>query len=279
MTHSEGRRLAMPGQISKPIAVKIQKKLQAATFGAAKAGSGSKLEELLKLHDRDGEGELDAGELTRLVRKGFNIPKHELSDEEITMLVDALDDDGSKTLNIHELSDFIKRGIATFGSKPTVGLTATEERRMKMNPKCVRRAPRQPTWRDFEEVDDDDDPAPVVPVPAGVDDYSALTSPELLASSRPSTSPALRRELSPSRHAARTLLRSAGGRRPSVFDTTDDAFTSQSRNSKTLAAASSAALPSHLICANSGYRTFSFAPEQRREVVVRDSWQYTSRVR
>ena len=100
-------------KIDKEKAVKIQKKLQAATLGPT-VSTGTKLEELLKLHDRSGDGLLDAAELTKLIRKDFNVQKHEISDEDIQALVDALDDDGNATLSIHELADFIKRGTATF---------------------------------------------------------------------------------------------------------------------------------------------------------------------
>ena len=61
------------------MATRIQMKLKAATFGIT-VGTGTKLEELLKLYDNTGDGELDQRELTRLIRKHFNIGAHELPD-------------------------------------------------------------------------------------------------------------------------------------------------------------------------------------------------------
>ena len=90
-------------KIDKAKAQKIQKALKAATFGAAKTTGGSKLEELLKLHDRSGDGLLDAAELTLLIRRDFKITPYELADDDIATLVEALDDDGTGTLSCDEL--------------------------------------------------------------------------------------------------------------------------------------------------------------------------------
>ena len=54
------------------------------------------------------DGELDHRELTQLIRREFNVQRHELSDEDIRELVNALDDDGTKTISTVELADFIK---------------------------------------------------------------------------------------------------------------------------------------------------------------------------
>ena len=69
-------------RFNKAMATRIQMKLKAATFGIT-VGTGTKLEELLKLYDNTGDGELDQAELTRLIRKHFNIGAHELPDEMI----------------------------------------------------------------------------------------------------------------------------------------------------------------------------------------------------
>ena len=64
-------------RIDKAVAKKLQMKLQAATKGIT-IGTGTKLEELLKLHDRSGDGLLDAAELTSMIRRAFNVQKHEV---------------------------------------------------------------------------------------------------------------------------------------------------------------------------------------------------------
>ena len=69
-------------RFNKAMATRIQMKLKAATFGIT-IGTGTKLEELLRLYDNTGDGELDQAELTRLIRKHFNIGAHELPDEMI----------------------------------------------------------------------------------------------------------------------------------------------------------------------------------------------------
>ena len=76
------------------------------------------LGKIFRSYDATGDGTLDAVELTKLLRKDLGILSEEILDEEVGALVKALDDDGSGTLSIHELLDFVERGYATFNSGP-----------------------------------------------------------------------------------------------------------------------------------------------------------------
>ena len=51
------------------------------------------------------------------------------------------------------------------------------------------------------------------------------------------------------------------------------------RTPKTTATLSETAEGRALICAGSKFRTFSFAPEARREVELRERWSYSKKVR
>ena len=66
-------------------------------------------------------------------------------------------------------------------------------------------------------------------------------------------------------------------RRPCVFAEDHDAFSV--RTPKTTATLSETAEGRALICAGSKFRTFSFAPEARREVELRERWSYSKKVR
>ena len=65
-------------RLTKEKAVKLQKRLQAAVFGVTVGRQGTKLEELVRLYDVDGDGVLDPRELTRLIRYDFKIGKHDV---------------------------------------------------------------------------------------------------------------------------------------------------------------------------------------------------------
>ena len=106
-------------RLTKEKAVKLQKRLQAAVFGVTVGRQGTKLEELVRLYDVDGDGVLDPRELTRLIRYDFKIGKHDVEDEDIALLVAALDHDNNGTLDAAEFMDFVKRGLAAF--KPRTG--------------------------------------------------------------------------------------------------------------------------------------------------------------
>ena len=55
------------------------------------------------------------------MRAGLKISKQEVPDYQIAMLIRALDDDGSDSVGIDELSDFVQRGTRTFNSGPDGG--------------------------------------------------------------------------------------------------------------------------------------------------------------
>jgi len=84
---------------------------------------------MFKRWDNDGEGMLDAHEFAKLVRTGLRLTPMEVPDAHITALVEALDDDGSGTISISELADFVERGTATFFSGPEAeGVQSSNQR-------------------------------------------------------------------------------------------------------------------------------------------------------
>eukprot|EP00443_Scrippsiella_acuminata_P101951 CAMPEP_0115674824 /NCGR_PEP_ID=MMETSP0272-20121206/53824_1 /TAXON_ID=71861 /ORGANISM="Scrippsiella trochoidea, Strain CCMP3099" /LENGTH=507 /DNA_ID=CAMNT_0003113753 /DNA_START=60 /DNA_END=1583 /DNA_ORIENTATION=+ len=104
-----GRRGKRKKRISEEVAKRLQSSLKSATYGTS-------LAKLFKKYDGDKSGFLTAQELKRLIRKEFRIAQAVLSDADIDALVHALDDDGTQSLSIDELVDFIERGTATFFS-------------------------------------------------------------------------------------------------------------------------------------------------------------------
>lgn len=55
---------------------------------------------------------MDRVEFTRMVRTGLRIAPKDLSDADIALLVETLDDDGGGTVDLSELADFVVRGYA-----------------------------------------------------------------------------------------------------------------------------------------------------------------------
>ena len=106
-------RQAKPG-FDEAVIGKLRSRLRAATLGTAPA-------ELFASFDRSGDGHLDARELTALIRKELKIPTDRLSDADVSTLVRWLDDDGTGSLSIAELADFVERGAATFNAGPDGG--------------------------------------------------------------------------------------------------------------------------------------------------------------
>ena len=68
--------------------------------------------------DKDKGGTLNETEFRRVLRDGMRVSELEITDDEITLLVSALDDDGGGELSIKEISDFIEQGTATFSAGP-----------------------------------------------------------------------------------------------------------------------------------------------------------------
>ena len=107
------RGIATFNRIDDATAAKLQKRLKESVVIA-----GVSFEDLVQRYDKSGDGLLDEKELKNLIRKDLNIPAREVSDTDIASLVAALDDDGGGTLSLHELSDFVARGTATFHDGP-----------------------------------------------------------------------------------------------------------------------------------------------------------------
>lgn len=94
-----------------PINEEVARRLQLQLKGATLHRS---LESILRKFDKDKSGSLSGEELRRLIRLELRLPDTTLSDKDINALVLALDDDGSRTLSISELVDFVEFGSATF---------------------------------------------------------------------------------------------------------------------------------------------------------------------
>ena len=86
---------------------KLQGRLQAATFGNEPLA-------VFKKFDATGDGLLDAEELTRMIRRELKISSDEIGDDLVVAFVRAIDDDGSMTVSLAELADFVQYGMATF---------------------------------------------------------------------------------------------------------------------------------------------------------------------
>ena len=103
--------VAMPRKIRKNIdenvAAQMQASLKAAVYGTDPSTWFSR-------YDKDREGHLDYDEFRIMVRIGLKITKELISDADINILIAALDDDDSGTIDIKELADFAERGSATF---------------------------------------------------------------------------------------------------------------------------------------------------------------------
>ena len=93
--------------IDEEVARKIQSKLKAALIGTTPTVFFSK-------YDRDNGGTLDAKEFKKLVRTAMRVPKADVSDDDIDVLIRCLDDDGGGEISIDELADFVDKGSATF---------------------------------------------------------------------------------------------------------------------------------------------------------------------
>ena len=91
------------GAIDDEVADRLQQRLKEATSPAKFFGK----------FDKGGDG-LNAKELKKLVRSELKLSAKELTDADVSLLVEALDDDGTGTVSVAELADFVARGGATF---------------------------------------------------------------------------------------------------------------------------------------------------------------------
>ncbi|KAK7236177.1 mRNA splicing protein [Aureococcus anophagefferens] len=94
-------------KIDEKVAVKLQSKLKAACIDTAPA-------KFFKKFDKDKSGDMNAKELSKMIRVSLKISEKELSEADVKALIDALDDDGSGSLSLDELADFVEHGTATF---------------------------------------------------------------------------------------------------------------------------------------------------------------------
>jgi len=87
-------------------------KLRATIKGAAYTGaSGRQLDVLFGRFDRDGSGQLDEDEVRRALRRTLKIPPSVVTDPEISALCTMLDSDGSGTVSIAEIVDFLNADV------------------------------------------------------------------------------------------------------------------------------------------------------------------------
>lgn len=100
-----------PETISEEVSDKIQKRMQR----ALKEHNGEP-SDFFNQFDESGDGVLDAGEVRQMFRTQLKITPADVTDNDINIFVRALDDDGSGTLAIEELLDFLELGSATFFS-------------------------------------------------------------------------------------------------------------------------------------------------------------------
>ena len=95
-------------KIDEAAADKLQKRFQRA-LGKHRGTPA----EFFRSFDKTGDGVFDERELLTLVREQLKITPDEVDDHTIGVLVSALDDDGSGTLAIDELLDFVENGSET----------------------------------------------------------------------------------------------------------------------------------------------------------------------
>ena len=93
--------------ISDEVADQLQARIKAAVYGTDPATWFSR-------YDKDKEGHLDYDEFKKMVRIGLKVNRALISDADINLLIAALDDDESGTIDIMELADFAERGKDTF---------------------------------------------------------------------------------------------------------------------------------------------------------------------
>jgi hypothetical protein len=73
---------------------------------------------------------LDSAEFIKMVRTGLRIAAKDVSDEDINMLIESLDNDGGGTLDLSELADFVVRGYAALLSSKCKSVYGVREREL-----------------------------------------------------------------------------------------------------------------------------------------------------
>merc|ERR1712087_545887 len=101
----EGKKMEKKARkkISDDVARRVQSSLKNAI-------SGSDPQTLFRKYDKDKNGTFEVQEFRRLIRVELKVPPAILRDDDINLLISALDDDGSGSLSIDELVDFVERG-------------------------------------------------------------------------------------------------------------------------------------------------------------------------
>jgi Ca2+-binding EF-hand superfamily protein len=67
-------------------------------------------EELFQLCDKNDDGQLDSREVKHMIRGVLKVHNTTVSDHELSLLLGALDKDGSQTVDLNELFDFLLKG-------------------------------------------------------------------------------------------------------------------------------------------------------------------------
>ena len=92
---AEAKALRRASKIDDKVAEKVQKRLKNAVKGRAT------IDDVLKKHDKSGDGRLDAKELKTLVRKDLKLGVKDVSEKDIAALVAALDDPAPPIYQLH----------------------------------------------------------------------------------------------------------------------------------------------------------------------------------
>mmetsp|Transcript_31222 Transcript_31222/g.71283 ORF Transcript_31222/g.71283 Transcript_31222/m.71283 type:complete len:742 (+) Transcript_31222:116-2341(+) len=93
------------GDIDQSVLGRVRAKIKAAAYTG---GRGRQLDVLFTRMDRDHSGQLEEDEIRRMLRRVLRIPPTVISDPEISAFCVALDTDGSGTLSIKEIMDFME---------------------------------------------------------------------------------------------------------------------------------------------------------------------------
>mmetsp|Transcript_164910 Transcript_164910/g.316655 ORF Transcript_164910/g.316655 Transcript_164910/m.316655 type:complete len:568 (-) Transcript_164910:104-1807(-) len=107
-----------PRTIDEDLSRRLQVQLKGATLNKS-------LEAILKKYGKDRSGRLTYEELRRLIRLELRLPDRVLSDRDINALVVAFDDDGSGTLSIAELIDFVEEGSEPFFADTSISTVSS----------------------------------------------------------------------------------------------------------------------------------------------------------
>jgi len=141
----------MGGRVRQCMTPEVQEKLRSKLKAAAYTGhGGQQLDVLFSRLDKDGTGELDENEVRSALRRVLKIPVNVVSEQEIGAFFFTLDANGSGTINVDELVEFV--GTEPEVSKRTGRETPEESSRQKeRSPPKPRKLPFKPLTADTIE--------------------------------------------------------------------------------------------------------------------------------